>query len=47
VRPLPDEDLEIALNAWNIAGLMGRPFEEHPEGQPVSGRLYGTAAWRF
>jgi outer membrane cobalamin receptor len=47
VRPFPEEDLEVALNVWNLAGLMGQPFEEHPEGQPVSGRIYGTAAWRF
>lgn len=47
VRPLPDEDLEVALTAWNVTGLAGQPTVQHPEGQPVTGRLYGSVGWRF
>ena len=48
VRPFGDERLELALNAWNILALIsGDGFIEHPKGQQVSGRLYGSAVWRF
>lgn len=46
VRPIPDEDLELALVAWNpLAGSF--PFREHPEGQLVGSRWIGQVAWRF
>lgn len=47
VRPIPDQDFELAVTAWNFTELFGDGYREHPEGQPVVGRLYGTAAWRF
>ena len=47
-RPMPDESLEIAVTVWNPAGLTeeGR-FREHPKGQLVGGRLYGSLTYRF
>lgn len=47
-RPLPDESLEIAVTVWNPGGLgeEGR-FREHPKGQLVGGRLYGSLTYRF
>lgn len=48
VRPLADESLELAGTAWNLLGLLGGDaFQEHPKGQYVGSRLYGTATWRF
>jgi outer membrane cobalamin receptor len=46
-RPLPDQDLEVAFVAWNFTELIGERYREHPEGQPVQSRLYGTVTWRF
>lgn len=46
-RPLPDEDVELAFVAWNFTELMGERYREHPQGQPVQARLYGTVSWRF
>ena len=40
-RPFPRPDLELALTLWNPAGFF-RPFQEHPKGQPVGGRLFAT-----
>ncbi len=47
-RPLQDDSLEIAATVWNPAGLKeeGR-FREHPKGQLVGGRLYGSLTYRF
>jgi iron complex outermembrane receptor protein len=48
VRPFPDESLELAGNAWNVLSLItGEGLREHPDGQPVLGRLYASAAYRF
>ena len=48
VRPFGDDRLELAVNAWNLLALIsGEGIIEHPKGQEVSGRLYGTAVWRF
>lgn len=48
VRPLPDQDLEIAGTLWNLTELLsGEGFLEHPEGQPVTGRAYVTLSYRF
>ncbi len=47
-RPTPDESLELGLTAWNLGHLLGGDaFREHPEGQLVSSRLYGTLTYRF
>lgn len=47
-RPLPDESLELAATVWNPAGLIdGNGFREHPEGQLVSGRVFGSVIYRF
>ncbi len=48
VRPFPDEAFEVSANAWNILSLItGEGVREHPEGQPVTGRLYVGAGYRF
>jgi hypothetical protein len=47
VRPFVQEDFEVAINAWNFTELLADGFQEHPEGQPMTGRLYGSVAWRF
>ncbi|MEQ1503277.1 MAG: TonB-dependent receptor, partial [Myxococcota bacterium] len=47
VRPFPDEDFELGVTAWNLTELFGDGFQEHPEGQYVTGRLYGSVGWRF
>ncbi|MDG1480225.1 MAG: TonB-dependent receptor [Myxococcota bacterium] len=48
VRPLQDDSLEASATIWNPAGLTedGR-FREHPKGQLVGGRLYGSLTYRF
>lgn len=47
-RPLEDGSLELAGTAWNLLALLGGDaFQEHPKGQYVGGRLFGTATWRF
>lgn len=48
-RPFPDERLELAVTAWNFTELFGdeRGFKEHPQGQLVAGRLFGTVAFTF
>jgi iron complex outermembrane recepter protein len=49
-RPFKDEALEIAATAWNIAALFTDPdnrFIEHPQGQPVGGRLFGSLTYSF
>ncbi len=48
VRPFADEALELALSGWNLAGLMGAEgFREHPKGQVVGYRAFGSATYRF
>ncbi|MEQ1568230.1 MAG: TonB-dependent receptor [Myxococcota bacterium] len=47
VRPFAEEDVEVALTGWNVTELFGEGFYEHPEGQPVVGRLFGSVGWRF
>ena len=47
-RPTPDEALELSVTAWNLGHLLGgEPFREHPTGQRVSSRLFGSATYRF
>lgn len=45
VRPI-GEQLELSLDAWHLAALLGQPAKEHPSGQPIGGRLYGSVTWR-
>lgn len=40
-RPLPTPNLELALTLWNPTGFF-TPYQEHPKGQPVGGRLFAT-----
>lgn len=48
VRPFTDEALELELSAWNIGSLIsGDGVREHPKGQLVNGRLFGSATYRF
>ncbi len=48
VRPFENEDLEVAATAWNILSIDRDQGQlEHPEAQPLLGRLYGTVAYRF
>jgi len=51
VRPLKTDKLEIAGSVWN-ATAFAKPkgqwgFQEHPKGQLVGPRVYGTVAYRF
>ena len=49
-RPFKDEALEIAATAWNIAALFTPPdnrFIEHPTGQPVGSRVFGSLTYNF
>ncbi len=47
-RPFKDEALELELSAWNLGSLIsGEGVREHPKGQPVTSRLFGTATYRF
>jgi iron complex outermembrane receptor protein len=47
-RPFADDSLELSMTAWNIGSLIsGQGFREHPKGQLVSSRLFGTATYRF
>ncbi len=48
-RPFKDEALEVAATAWNIVALFSEEsrFIEHPQGQPVGGRLFGSLTYNF
>ena len=46
-RPFADDSLELAVTAWNIGALLGEPVREHPKGQLVGGRLYGSLRYAF
>ena len=47
-RPMADEDLELAVTGWNLLALAdGGSFQEHPLGQNVGARWFGSATWRF
>ena len=47
-RPLVHEDLELAVTGWNLLALAdGGSFQEHPLGQSVGARWFGSASWRF
>ncbi|MEN0068309.1 MAG: TonB-dependent receptor [Myxococcota bacterium] len=48
VRPFENEDFEVAATAWNLLSIDRDQGQlEHPEAQPLLGRLYGTVAYRF
>lgn len=46
-RPLPNEDLELGVTGWNLLALADGGFREHPLGQQVGPRVFGSATWRF
>ena len=47
-RPFADDALELSMTAWNIGAMIaGEGFREHPKGQLVNSRLFGTATYRF
>ncbi|MCO4743434.1 MAG: TonB-dependent receptor [Proteobacteria bacterium] len=46
VRPFQDEKLEFSLTGYNLIGF-AKPAIEHPKGQRVGGRLFGSATYRF
>ena len=47
-RPFADGALELSLSGWNLGALIqGQGFREHPKGQRVGSRVFGTATWRF
>lgn len=47
-RPLADGALELSLSGWNLGALIqGTGFREHPKGQRVGARVFGSATWRF
>lgn len=45
-RPLPSESLELAVVLWNPIGF-GTGFQEHPKGQPVGPRVFGSVSLTF
>jgi len=47
-RPMNDENLEFAATLWNATALSesGR-FREHPSGQLVGSRLFGSVSYKF
>ena len=47
-RPFADDALELSLSAWNIGALIsGQGVQEHPKGQRIDSRVFGSATWRF
>lgn len=46
-RPFQDERLELAATVWNLFGLTGSTFREHPDGERVSGRVFGSITYKF
>jgi hypothetical protein len=48
LRPFPDDELELAVSGWTLAGLAeALRVREHPKGQPVGARAYFTLSYRF
>ncbi|MEZ4239922.1 MAG: TonB-dependent receptor [Myxococcota bacterium] len=47
VRPFADQPLELSATGWNLTELFGDGYYEHPQGQRVPARVYGSASWRF
>jgi len=47
-RPFAEEDLELGFTGWNLLALAdGGGSKEHPLGQTVGARWFGSATWRF
>lgn len=46
VRPFPDEELELAMVGWNLTGFIERS-REHPQGQQLQPRVFGSVSYRF
>ncbi|MBT3220437.1 MAG: TonB-dependent receptor, partial [Proteobacteria bacterium] len=46
VRPIPDDKFEIAATFWNITAFKHR-HQEHPKGQLVGPRAFGTLTYEF
>jgi hypothetical protein len=46
-QPFKDDRLELAISGWNLGAMGGQRVREHPKGQLVGGRVYGTVGWRF
>ncbi len=46
-HPFKDDRLELAVSGWNLGAMGGQRVREHPKGQLVGGRVYGTVGWRF
>ncbi len=47
-HPMRDPDLELALTLWNPLGFSDKlAFREHPDGQIVGPRLYGSVSVAF
>jgi len=46
-RPFKNQPIELALTGWNLTELFGDGYREHPQGQLVPARVYGTASWQF
>jgi outer membrane receptor protein involved in Fe transport len=57
VRPLADDALEVGVGAWNFGALLDDDpavheglfdsVQEHPKGQPVGARVFGSVSYRF
>ena len=45
-RPIEDPEIELAVTLWNPVGFAGG-FLEHPDGQRVGARLFGTVSVAF
>lgn len=47
-RPFATEDVEVSIVAFNALGFAKTlRFREHPSGQPVGARLFGSLTYRF
>lgn len=47
VRPFKDEKLSIGAGIWNAGALITGGVREHPKGQPVGSRAFGTLEYKF
>jgi hypothetical protein len=51
VRPTKDQRLEVAGTIWNATAFAGGRgnwgYQEHPKGQLLGPRVFGTATYRF
>ncbi|MFK7929406.1 MAG: TonB-dependent receptor plug domain-containing protein, partial [Myxococcota bacterium] len=47
VRPFADEELELSVVGWNLAAFLVEAAREHPEGQLLQPRAFGSVSYRF